>query len=66
MEKYTIEIDPYVEGTWSIMVNLHRGIELLNQWVLVAHSIEGEVIFDYEEEPPQSILNFITETIKNR
>ena len=71
MEKFTIELHPYVENSWSIMVNVHRGEEFVVQWIFNAHLIDGNMVFDIEEErehlnPPKAVLNFISETIKNR
>lgn len=69
MEKFTIELSPYVQNSWECMASIHRGTELESQFHFKVHEIYGEVVFDFEDDanqPSEAIINFITEIINNR
>jgi len=70
MEKITFEIHPYVEDSWDCMISIHRGNELVVQYIFIAQLTDGIIQFDLDPEyaynPPQQYLSFITSTLLNR
>jgi hypothetical protein len=67
MEKFTIEIAPYVQDSYDCMVSEHRNGELVVQYQFKAHLINGNVEFDLDPEypynPSERYLSFISSTI---